>query len=63
MALAAVGVIALWREFLTATGLAAQLGVDLAAGSCAGGTLSEPKRGKRFKASAKPSTASSTGGS
>jgi DNA-binding CsgD family transcriptional regulator len=29
MALAAVGVIALWREFLTARGLAAQLGVDL----------------------------------
>lgn len=29
MALATVGVIALWREFLTATGLAAQLSVDL----------------------------------
>ncbi len=29
MALATVGVIGLWREFLTATGLAAQLSVDL----------------------------------
>ena len=62
MGLAVIGISALWRGFLTARGRAAQLDVDLALLAPRRRT-SVPRREKHCRASAKPSTASSSAGS